>query len=160
MTKTSMNSEIATVSAEEAKREIRAYNESVPGRKILEAANSLLTIRLYYHHGLWVFDDVRTGLKAEPFVAGADDLIDYVLTVKGLRATALQDGFTAIFGKKEFRDADVQLNFTGYADGGTVYEPAGLPDFRNKDGLREVWLCPALNLYFQDSPESIWVSLR
>ena len=143
-----------------AQREIEAYNRSVPGRKMLQAANSLLTIRLYRHDGLWVFDDDRVGLKAEPFVAGADDLIDYLLDIKGMYATAIREGVTAIFGKQEFRGADVRLDFTVYASGGTVYEPYGLPDFRNKTGSREVWLCPALNLYFPESPQRIWVSMR
>jgi hypothetical protein len=31
------------------------------------------------HHGMWVFDDPRVGLVQEPFVAGADTMIDRVV---------------------------------------------------------------------------------
>ncbi|MFM7195900.1 MAG: hypothetical protein ACKOYP_14115, partial [Bacteroidota bacterium] len=82
-------------------RELNAYNESIPGRKVLQASNSLLTIRPYYLDGLWVFDDQRVGLVEEPFVSGADDLIDHLLSQKGLRKKALKQGFTAIFSKQE-----------------------------------------------------------
>lgn len=160
MKNTQNNTQIGNPDNSRAKQEIEAYNLSVPGRKNLQSTNSLLVIRPYRHNGLWVFDDVRVGLTAEPFVAGADDLIDHVLEVKGMYGAAMRDGFTAVFGKQEFRGADVRLDFTEYASGGTVYLPHDLPDFRNKNGSREVWLCPALNLYFPESPEQIWVSIR
>ena len=38
--------------------------------------NSLFTIRPYKHAGLWVFDDPSVGLEREPFVSGADSIID------------------------------------------------------------------------------------
>jgi len=139
---------------------LNEYNAGIPGRKVLQASNSLLTIRPYFHDGLWVFDDARVGLVEEPFVSGADDLIDHLLMKKDIRSEALSQGFTAIFSKQEFRGADAHLEFRYFASGGSVYEPITLPDFVNKSGSREVWLCPALNLYFQDSPEGIWVELR
>ena len=33
----------------------------------------------YKWHGMWVFDDPRVGLVQEPFVAGADTMIDRVV---------------------------------------------------------------------------------
>lgn len=141
-------------------RELNDYNNSIPGRKVLKAANSLLTIRPYYQDGLWVFDDARVGLVAEPFVSGADDFIDFLLKKKRMRKQAVANGFTAIFSKQEFRGADAQLQFCSFASGGSVYKPVNLPRFKNKSGTAEVWLCPALNLYFKDSPEGIWAEFR
>jgi hypothetical protein len=38
--------------------------------------NTLNIISPYRYHGTWVFDDAQHGLLHEPFVAGADTLID------------------------------------------------------------------------------------
>jgi hypothetical protein len=40
--------------------------------------NAINVITPYKHHGMWVFDDPRVGLVQEPFVAGADTMIDRV----------------------------------------------------------------------------------
>ena len=40
--------------------------------------NALNVISPYKHLGVWVFDDPRVGLVQEPFVAGADTMIDRV----------------------------------------------------------------------------------
>ena len=46
--------------------------------------NSIFVIKPYKWEGLWVFDDDRVGLVREPFVAGADRMIDLnVLNEKG-----------------------------------------------------------------------------
>jgi hypothetical protein len=41
--------------------------------------NAINVIASYRHHGMWVFDDPRVGLVQEPFVAGADTMIDRVV---------------------------------------------------------------------------------
>jgi hypothetical protein len=41
--------------------------------------NAINVIAPYRHHGMWVFDDPRVGLIQEPFVAGADTMIDRVV---------------------------------------------------------------------------------
>ena len=41
--------------------------------------NAINVIAPYKHHGMWVFDDPRVGLVQEPFVAGADTMIDRVV---------------------------------------------------------------------------------
>ncbi len=141
-------------------QELNDYNNSIPGRRILDSNNSILVIRVYYLNGLWVFDDARVGLVAEPFVGGADDFIDHLLNAKGVRNQARENGFNAIFSQQEFRGADAQISFTDFANMGTVYTPVNLPYFRNKFGTKDLWLCPALNLYFKESPEGIWVSVQ
>ena len=44
--------------------------------------NSIFVIKPYKWEGLWVFDDPAVGLVKEPFVGGADTMID-VATVNG-----------------------------------------------------------------------------
>jgi hypothetical protein len=41
--------------------------------------NAINAIAPYKHLGMWVFDDPRVGLNQEPFVAGADAMIDRVV---------------------------------------------------------------------------------
>lgn len=38
--------------------------------------NQIFAIHPYKYEGLWVFDDPKVGLVQEPFVAGADLMID------------------------------------------------------------------------------------
>jgi hypothetical protein len=42
--------------------------------------NSIMVIHPYKSHGMWVFDDRQTGLIQEPFVSGADKIIDRMVT--------------------------------------------------------------------------------
>jgi hypothetical protein len=41
--------------------------------------NAINVIAPYKHLGMWVFDDPRVGLSKEPFVSGADAMIDRVV---------------------------------------------------------------------------------
>jgi len=41
--------------------------------------NVINVIAPYKHLGMWVFDDPRVGLSQEPFVSGADAMIDRVV---------------------------------------------------------------------------------
>ena len=55
--------------------------------------NAINVIAPYKHHGMWVFDDPRVGLVQEPFVAGADTMMDcLVADIPGAAR-----GFTLIF---------------------------------------------------------------
>ena len=38
--------------------------------------NAIRAIHPYRHEGLWVFDDETVGLRQEPFVSGADRILD------------------------------------------------------------------------------------
>ena len=38
--------------------------------------NALIAIHPYKTQGMWVFDDAAVGLREEPFVSGADTIID------------------------------------------------------------------------------------
>ncbi len=38
--------------------------------------NSIMVIHPYKYEGMWVFDDQTVGLIQEPFVSGADEIIE------------------------------------------------------------------------------------
>jgi hypothetical protein len=126
--------------------------------------NSLITVSPYYLNGLWVFDDPNIGLVKEPFVAGADDLIEFVLDKNNLLEEAKKNGFNFIVSNHEFPGANVGLLlFTKFGYGGTFYEVhenSKYNTFKNKEGNNDVWLCPALNLYYSDSPNKLYFDFK
>ena len=67
--------------------------------------NSIFVIKPYKWEGMWVFDDPSVGLVREPFVGGADTMID-VATVHLPRA---DQGFLAVFSASFFPDAQIVL---------------------------------------------------
>jgi hypothetical protein len=73
--------------------------------------NSINIIAPYKHHGTWVFDDARTGLVQEPFIAGADVMID--------RAVAdipdASGGFILMFASKPFPGHQHRLDWAVHA---------------------------------------------
>jgi hypothetical protein len=110
--------------------------------------NVINVIAPYKRYGLWVFDDPRVGLVEEPFVAGADTIID--------RAVAdipdAEHGFTLIFSTTPFPGYQHRLDWRRAESGGNVYYEAQLD--------LEGWLCPALLLYFPEAPKQLYVQTR
>ena len=107
--------------------------------------NAIAVIRPYKYLGLWVFDDERAGLVQEPFVAGADVLIDRALGAKGIHG---DNGFLLTFSAGEFPGYDYRFTWLREGDGGNWYESE---DFRT-----EGWLCPALFKYFDQAPAALY----
>jgi len=106
---------------------------------------------------MWVFDDDRVGLTKEPFVAGADKFIDYHLN-KIEKLEEGKKGFNMVFSVIPFKDFDYELKFIKHDGMGSVYEIPSATDFKNKQGVNQIWLCPALNLYFKNSPDKIYAA--
>ena len=102
----------------------------------------------YLQDDLWVFDDRETGLKAEPFVEGASEMISALVTAKGI--PNVERGFALTFASEPFDQYDVELNWVRADDvEGNWY--AG--DVAGE--LMECWLCPALFCYFSTAPGRI-----
>jgi hypothetical protein len=114
--------------------------------------NQIMTIRPYRWNGLWVFDDESVGLHREPFVAGADTIID--AAVARLDIPNADQGFLALFSAEKFPGHNLELTWTRSEDGGRsnyYHDPAA-----NLEG----WLCPALLKYFPQPPKKIYAQLR
>jgi hypothetical protein len=110
--------------------------------------NSIISIHPYKHDGMWVFDDESAGLDKEPFVAGADTIIDKM--VAGISDAAA--GFTLIFSANPFPGHQAVFEWRRSEFGGNWYfSPA-----HDMEG----WLCPALFKYFDAAPERIYVQCK
>lgn len=110
--------------------------------------NAIYVIKPYKWEGLWVFDDPNVGLVKEPFVGGADTMID-VATAPIPNATK---GFLAIFSASDFPDAQIVLERVREDRGGNVY--------RWKEKELEGWLCPALLRYFAEPPAQLFIQVK
>jgi hypothetical protein len=110
--------------------------------------NAINVIAPYRHLGMWVFDDPKVGLVQEPFVGGADTLID--------RAVAdipdAAKGFVMVFSTEAFPGHQHRLEWRRAEGSGNVYY---LPEFD-----QEGWLCPALFRYFGYAPPQIYVQIK
>ena len=110
--------------------------------------NSIFVIKPYKWEGMWIFDDPAVGLAREPFVGGADTIID-VATADIPNANR---GFVAVFSAGYFPDAQIVLNWVREEGGGNVYRWAD----RNMEG----WLCPALLRYFETAPQKLFIQVK
>jgi hypothetical protein len=107
--------------------------------------NSLFVIAPYRYQGMWVFDDASVGLDKEPFVSGADTMIDLI-------TAAIPDanaGFRMVFAATPFPGYMVKLEWKRKEYGGNWYFS---PEYQ-----MEGWLCPALFKYFPEAPREIYV---
>lgn len=110
--------------------------------------NSILVIHPYKHEGLWVFDDPNVGLVKEPFIAGADVLIDKM--VEGIPDA--RSGVTILFSSGKFPGSQHEFVWQREETGGNWYLS---PEY----GI-EGWLCPALLKYFEKAPDRIYVQVK
>ena len=110
--------------------------------------NSLLVIHPYKYEGTWVFDDARVGLVQEPFVSGADTIID--LMVEGISDAA--NGVTLVFSANPFPGCQYEFQWRREEMSGNWYYS---PTFD-----LEGWLCPALFKYFDSPPPRIYVQVK
>lgn len=107
--------------------------------------NSISLIVPYRYEGMWVFDDSRVGLDKEPFVSGADTMIDLLVA----ELPNADKGFRLLFSSSPFPGFTSKLQWRREEYGGNWYFS---PDF-NMEG----WLCPALFKYFEAAPKEIYV---
>lgn len=110
--------------------------------------NAIMAIHPYRYEGLWVFDDAQAGLAKEPFVSGADEIIDAMVATIPDAA----DGFTLLFSAHPFPGHDAKFEWRrGESEGHWYYSP---------DLDREGWLCPAMFKYFDQAPAEIYAQFK
>lgn len=108
--------------------------------------NNLNVISPYLWNGQWVFDDPTKGLVREPFVEGADTIID--MMVAGIPDA--WRGFNLIFSSGSFPNYDLVLDWESEEYGGNWYRTRGMRG----------WLCPSLLKYFDSVPKVIYVKFN
>jgi hypothetical protein len=95
-----------------------------------------------------VFDDARVGLHQEPFISGADTMID-----KAVSSIPDADrGFLMVFSSTPFPGHQLKLEWRRNDGGGDWYYSPQLQ--------QEGWLCPALLKYFERAPREIYVQVK
>lgn len=110
--------------------------------------NVIIAIHPYKAEGMWVFDDEAAGLRQEPFVSGADTIIDHMV-----RDIPNADaGFTLLFASAPFPGYQVEFEWHRTELRGNWYFSKAL----NMEG----WLCPALFNYFESAPPRIYAQVR
>ena len=109
--------------------------------------NAIKVIVPYRWEGMWVFDDASVGLDKEPFVSGADTILDRL--VAGIPGA--ETGFRLIFSSNPFPGMKLELEWSREEFGGNWYRSPALD--------MEGWLCPALFKYFESAPPKIYAQV-
>lgn len=109
--------------------------------------NSLFVIHPYKVEGVWVFDDPRVGLEQEPFVSGADVMLDRM--TQDIHDAA--KGVTVIFSAAPFPGAQHRFDWQREECGGNWYY--------HEELAIEGWLCPALFKYFDKAPPRLFAQV-
>ena len=110
--------------------------------------NSIRVISPYKYLEMWVFDDEKVGLIQEPFVSGADTMIDRLVE----KIPDANEGFILLFSEEHFPGATIHLSWLRPESNGNWYHSAQL----EIDG----WLCPALFKYFTEAPKELHVQVK
>ncbi len=110
--------------------------------------NALRVIHPYKYEGMWVFDDEKVGLVQEPFVSGADTVIDRMVE----EMPGAEQGFILIFSDNPFPGYQVEFEWRREEHGGNWYYTRAL----NMEG----WLCPALFKYFDAAPPKLYAQFK
>ena len=100
----------------------------------------------FKHCGQWVFSDAAVGVHYEPFVRGADELIDDLV----LELYAPERGFRLNFSSLPFAGWTMELAREQLEGGGAWYVDCS-------SGI-EGWLCAVLVRYWPKPPEWIYAS--
>ncbi len=110
--------------------------------------NSIFLLAPYRYEGKWVFDDPHVGLHREPFVFGADTMLDQITS----DIPDAQNGFRLLFSAGPFPGYMARITHRREEYGGNWY-------FWPEMDV-EGWLCPALFKYFETAPQSIYVRVE
>jgi hypothetical protein len=110
--------------------------------------NLIFIIKPSQWEGLWVFDDPAVGLVREPFVGGADTIID----VATAHIPDADRCFLALFSAHPFPGGQMVLDWVREEGNGNVY--------RWTEKGMEGWLCPALLKYFERPPTKLYIQVK
>lgn len=110
--------------------------------------NAIMTLVVYRHGQMWVFDDIGRGLIREPFVAGIPAIFDR-LVKPGTKV------FQLTFSASPIPENVTMARQVRQENGGNWYRVEG----GAADGM-EGWLCPALFKFFTTAPRKLWFTTK
>jgi len=114
--------------------------------------NSIMIVKPYKWEGMWVFDDEKTGLVREPFVAGVPEILEALLEQQGVPVKEAEKGFRLVFSAIPFPGHQLSARRVGEEGGGNWYEESV--------SKARGWLCPALFRYFDTAPDNLHVRVE
>ena len=109
--------------------------------------NSIFRILVRLVDGLWVFDDLKFGVKEQPFVFGSDLIL--VKMVVGVDEEL--DRVNILFSSIPFPGSEHCLKFVREETEGFVY--------RWEEKNLQGWLSPSLRNYYPQPPPKIYLQL-
>ena len=119
-------------------------------------ANAIHVIHPYKEAGMWIFDDRDKDIRKEPFVSGADEILDFI--------SGYQQKCTVLFSNNCFPGNKYRLNKTYDEGQGAWYvlnELAKNDDCKDITNIKHGWLCAVVKYYFQGNiPEEIYVQVK
>lgn len=113
--------------------------------------NEITIINPYWKYGTWCFTDDAIGVRDEAFVAGADEVISYLVQ----DIPNAEDGFQMMFSENPFPDYDLKVDHVesdGYS--GNFYK------METESMSLTFWLCGCLLKYFDKAPKQIYVKIQ
>lgn len=113
----------------------------------MSIGNSIFRILTRREDGLWVFDDGRFGVVAQPFVFGADLILEKMAAESGVQGERLN----AVFAAFPFPGSEHTLKFVREETEGFMY--------RWEEQNLQGWLSPSLLNYFNEPPDKIFLQL-
>ncbi len=119
-------------------------------------ANAIHVIHPYKEAGLWVFDDRDKNVIKEPFVSGADEILDFI--------SGYNMKCTLLFSNNCFPGNKYRLNKTYDEGQGAWYvlnELAKNDDCKDITNIKHGWLCAVVKYYFNgDIPKEIYLQVK
>jgi hypothetical protein len=109
-------------------------------------SNEIYIIKPYKDGNVWMFDDEDRNIKREPFVSGADDIIE--MLTETLQIKNRYDGFNLFFSHSQFPGYHIKLDWVSCEFGGNWY-------ISNDINIKG-WLCPVMYQYFSVAPKHIF----
>nr|HIL76179.1 hypothetical protein [Rhodospirillales bacterium] len=113
----------------------------------MTSTNSIFRIVVCKRESLWVFDDLKFGVKEQPFVFGSDLILDKM--VAGV--DGVQDRVNVLFSAIPFPGSEHCLEFVRQETEGFVY--------RWEEKKLQGWISPSLRNYFPEPPPKIYLQL-
>lgn len=126
--------------------------------KLKHFMNSMLTIQIYKHDGLWCFTDDSRDLLHEPFVLGMSEIITHVIKLFNIGSE--QDYFRITFSSNKFPQHQGKLYYQYSEYDGAWYCLNTIKDENPNENDLKGWLCPATLKFFEIFPKSIYFKVE
>ena len=113
----------------------------------MASGNSIHRVLVQAVDGLWVYDDASFGVREQPFVFGAD----LILEKMAAQVEGIGDRLNLVFSSIPFPGSEFCLGFVREETEGFVY--------RWEEKNLQGWLSPSLRNYFPEPSPKIYLQL-